>query len=74
MKSSFLFRGVSAAIAATLLLMAPGALQGQSTPAVVSAQPGQRGGVTIPAPESDGLHLTLDQAILRTATWNGWEQ
>ena len=34
MKSSFLFRGVSAAIAATLLLMAPGALHGQSTPAL----------------------------------------
>ncbi len=63
MKSSFLFRGVSVAVMAGLLAATPGALPAQSTPAVVSAQPGQRGGVTVPAPDADGLHLTLDQAI-----------
>ena len=52
MKSSFLFRGVSVAAVAGLLAATPGALPAQSTPAVVSAQPGQRGGVTVPAPES----------------------
>ncbi len=63
MKTSFLFRGVSVAAVAGLLAATPGALPAQSTPAVVSAQPGQRGGITVPAPEGDGLHLTLDQAI-----------
>ena len=63
MKTSFLFRGAFAAAVAGFLIAAPGAPQTQSTPAVVSAQPGQRGGVTAPAPESDGLHLSLDEAI-----------
>ena len=63
MKSSFLFRGVGAAVAAALLIEAPAALYGQSTPAVVSAQPGQRGGVPMPAVDAEGMHLTLDQAI-----------
>ena len=63
MKTSFLFGGVCAAAAAGFLAATPGPLQAQATPAVVSAQPGQRGGVSMPAPESDGVHLTLDQAI-----------
>ena len=63
MKTSFLFRGAFAAAVAGFLIAAPGAPQTQPTPAVVSAQPGQRGGVTAPAPESDGLHLSLDEAI-----------
>ena len=63
MKTSFLFRGASAAAVAGFLIAMPGALQAQPTPAVVSAQPGQRGGVTAPAPASDGLHLSLDEAI-----------
>jgi len=63
MKTSFLFRGASAAVVAGFLIAMPGALQAQPTPAVVSAQPGQRGGVTAPAPASDGLHLSLDEAI-----------
>ena len=63
MKTSFLFRGAFAAAVAGFLISTPGASQTQPTPAVVSAQPGQRGGVTAPAPESDGLHLSLDEAI-----------
>jgi len=63
MKTSFLFRGISVAAVAGVLAATPGALPAQSTPAVVSAQPGQRGGMTVPAPESDGLHISLDQAI-----------
>jgi outer membrane protein TolC len=63
MKTSFLYRGICAAAVAGFLTATPGALQAQPTPAVVSAQPGQRGGITVPPPESDGLHLTLDQAI-----------
>jgi len=63
MKTSFLFRGAFAAAVAGFLIATPGAPQTQPTPAVVSAQPGQRGGVTAPAPESDGLHLSLDEAI-----------
>jgi len=63
MKTSFLFRGAFAAAVAGFLIAAPGAPQTPPTPAVVSAQPGQRGGVTAPAPESDGLHLSLDEAI-----------
>ena len=61
MKTSFLFRGAFAAAVAGFLIATPGALPAQPTPAVVSAQPGQRGGVTAPAPESDGLHLSLDR-------------
>ena len=67
MKTSFLIRGICAVAAAGFLAAAPGVLQAQAqqsaTPAVVSAQPGQRGGATAPPPESDGLHLSLDQAI-----------
>ncbi len=69
MKTSFLIRGMCAVAAAGFLAAAPGVLRAQqtapqtATPAVVSAQPGQRGGATAPPPESDGLHLTLDQAI-----------
>ena len=66
MKTSFLFRGICAvAVAGGFLAAAPGVLQAQAeaAAAVVSAQPGQRGGMAVPAAESDGLHLTLDQAI-----------
>jgi len=63
MKTSFLFRGAFAAAVAGFLIATPGVPQTPPTPAVVSAQPGQRGGVTAPAPESDGLHLSLDEAI-----------
>ncbi len=62
MKSTFLFRCARLAAAACILAAAPGSLLGQ-TPAVVSAQPGQRGGTTAPPPDADGVHLTLDQAI-----------
>ena len=63
MKSSFMFRGTCAAAAAGLLIATAGSLQAQSTGTTVSAQPGQRAGMPVPAPESDGLHLSLDQAI-----------
>jgi outer membrane protein TolC len=64
MKTSFLFRGICAVAAAGgFFAAASGVLQAQATPAVVSAQPGQRGGMAVPPPESDGLHLSLDQAI-----------
>ena len=65
MKTSFLIRGIFAVAAAGFFAAAPGVLQAQeaATPAVVSAQPGQRGGTTAPPAESDGLHLSLDQAI-----------
>jgi outer membrane protein TolC len=62
MKSTFLFRSASAAVAACLLAAAPGSLRGQ-TPATVSAQPGQRGGTSAPPADADGVHMTLDQAI-----------
>jgi outer membrane protein TolC len=64
MKSSLRFRGTCAAAAAGLLIATTGGLPAQEpTGAVVSAQPGQRTPMAVPAPESDGLHLTLDQAI-----------
>jgi outer membrane protein len=62
MKTSFLFGGVCAAAVAGFLAASSGTLEAQ-TPAVVSAQPGARGGVSVPAPDAEGVHLTLDQAI-----------
>jgi outer membrane protein TolC len=47
---------------AGLLAASSESLQAQ-TPVDVSAQPGARGGATAPAPQTDGVHLTLDEAI-----------
>jgi outer membrane protein TolC len=63
MKTSFLFGGVCAVAVAGLLTASSGTLLAQPTPVDVSAQPGARGGATVPAPQDDGVHLTLDEAI-----------
>lgn len=55
-------RGARAGVAAALLMTFSGAL-GAQTEAVVSARAGQRPPKPLPAPESDGIHLSLDQAI-----------
>src|SRR5262245_12284874 len=62
MKTSFLSGGVCAATVAGFLAASSGILQAQ-TPAVVSAQPGARGGMNAPAPDAEGVHVSLDQAI-----------
>ena len=63
MKTSFLFGGVCAAAVAGLLIAPSGTLLAQETSVDVSAQPGARGGANVPAPQADGVHLTLDEAI-----------
>ena len=63
MKTSFLFGGVCAAAVAGLLIASSGTLLAQETSVDVSAQPGARGGANVPAPQADGVHLTLDEAI-----------
>ncbi len=63
MKSSSHIRKGAAALAAALLIGIPGALPAQETGAVVSARAGQRPAQAVPAPEADGLHLSLDEAI-----------
>ncbi len=62
MKSSSTLRGMRAALGAGLLVTVSAALSAQSGP-VISAQPGQRTPQSLPAPESDGIHLALDQAV-----------
>src|SRR5262245_26083600 len=63
MKRSLGFPGVSAAVAAVLLIVTTGVLSAQAPGPVVSAQPGQRQPLEVPAAEADGVHITLDQAI-----------
>lgn len=63
MKSSLRFRGLGAAAAAGLLIATTGALPAQTAGAVVSAQPGQRTPLAVPAAGAEGLPLSLDQAI-----------
>lgn len=69
MKSLSHIRRGGAALAAALLVAMPGtlpaqqSLQSQPTGAVVSARAGQRTAQAVPAPEGDGVHLSLDQAI-----------
>lgn len=62
MKSSSTIRGMRAAIGAALLFTIYAAAWAQSGP-VISAQPGQRPPQALPAPDQDGIHLTLDQAV-----------
>src|SRR5262245_13841332 len=62
MKRSLGFPGVGAA-AAAVLLITTGVLSAQTPEAAVSAQPGQRQAMEVPAAEADGVHLTLEQAI-----------
>ncbi len=59
----FLFGGACAVAAAGFLVASSGTLQAQPAPVDVSAQPGARGGATAPAPQADGVHMTLDEAI-----------
>src|SRR5262245_36747939 len=63
MKRSLGFPGVSAAVAAVLLIVTTGVLSAQAPGPVVSAQPGQRQPLEVPAAQADGVHITLDQAI-----------
>ena len=63
MKTSFLCGGVVAAAVAGFLTASSGTLLAQATPVDVSAQPGARGGASAPAPQADGVHMTLDEAI-----------
>jgi outer membrane protein len=63
MKSLPTLRSLRATLAvATAALVASGPLAAQS-PTSVSAIPGQRTPVALPAPDKDGVHLSLEQAI-----------
>ena len=63
MKSSLRFRGACAAAAAGLLIATTAALSAQTAGAVVNAQPGQRQALAVPPPGTEGLPLSLEQAI-----------
>ncbi len=63
MKSSLRFRGVGAVATAALLIAATGSAPAQTAGAVVSARPGERTPMAVPAPGAEGLPLSLDQAI-----------
>ncbi|MEP6994743.1 MAG: TolC family protein [Acidobacteriota bacterium] len=69
MKRFCKIRGARVVLTATLLVAFSGALAAQTGPtttqtgARVSARAGQRSPVALPAPEQDGIHLSLDQAI-----------
>jgi outer membrane protein TolC len=62
MKSSSTIRRTRASLSAGLLFAAAAALPAQSG-SVISARPGQRTSQPFPAPEADGMHLSLDQAV-----------
>ncbi|MEX0878940.1 MAG: TolC family protein [Thermoanaerobaculia bacterium] len=62
MKSSSTLRGMRAALGAALLFTISAAGRAQSGP-VISAQPGQRKAQALPAPQQDGIHLSLDEAV-----------
>lgn len=62
MKSSSTLRGMRAALGAALLFTMSAAGRAQSGP-VISAQPGQRKAQALPAPQQDGIHLSLDEAV-----------
>ncbi len=62
MKSSSMNRGRRAAIVAALLCTFSAGAWAQSGP-VISARPGERKMESLPAPDQDGIHLSLDQAV-----------
>jgi outer membrane protein len=63
MKSSLRFREACAAAAAGLFFAATGGLSAQVAGPVVSARPGERPPLEVPAPDAEGVHLSLEEAI-----------
>ncbi len=63
MKSLGRFRGSLAAIGGAVLALLPAVPLSAQSGGVLSAVPGQRSAVAMPAAEADGVHLTLNQAI-----------
>ena len=56
-------RAVRSAVATGVLLFSVGATGLAQSGSSISAQPGQRATRALPAPDKDGIHLSLDQAV-----------